>query len=60
MKIARLAILGVSLGAGLLVARMVMTSGSEPPSEPVIVAETTEKDEVLVAAAPPSRAPAAR
>jgi pilus assembly protein CpaB len=49
MKIARLAILGVSLGAGLLVARMVMTSDSEPPSEPVIVAETAEKDEVLVA-----------
>ncbi|MHC5654787.1 Flp pilus assembly protein CpaB [Stappia sp.] len=49
MKIARLAILGISLAAGLLVARMVMNTGPEPVAEPVAVVSETPKDEVLVA-----------
>lgn len=50
MKIARFAILGISLAAGVLVARMVMTNNPEPPAAPVIVTETVEKDDVLTAA----------
>lgn len=49
MKIARLAILGVSLAAGLLVARMVLNTGSQPAPEPVAAAQPVDKDEVLVA-----------
>jgi pilus assembly protein CpaB len=49
MKIARLAILGVSLAAGLLVARMVLSTGPEPVAEPVVAEQEVEKDEVLVA-----------
>jgi len=49
MKLARLAILGVSLAAGLLVARMAMAPAPEPTSAPVVVQETAEKEEVLVA-----------
>lgn len=49
MKIARFAILGVSLGAGLLVARMMMSPAPEPVAEPEMVTETVEKDEVLTA-----------
>ncbi|MBA5776233.1 Flp pilus assembly protein CpaB [Stappia sp. F7233] len=49
MKIARIAILGIALGAGLLAARLV-TSGSEAPV-PQVTAEASapELDEVLVA-----------
>lgn len=47
MKIARFAILGISLAAGVLVARMVMSNNPEPPSAPVVVTETVEKDDVL-------------
>lgn len=50
MKIARFAILGISLAAGVLVARMVMSNTPEPPSAPVVVTETVEKDEVLTVA----------
>ena len=50
MKIARFAILGISLAAGVLVARMVMTNNPEPPAAPVMVTETVEKDDVLTAA----------
>ena len=51
MKYARLVVLGVALGAGLLAARMVMTSQSPAPKK--VVAESPEKSEkvkVLVAA----------
>lgn len=49
MKIARLAILGVSLAAGLLVARTVLTTGPEPVAEPVVAEQEVDRDEVLVA-----------
>lgn len=49
MKIARLAILGVSLAAGLLVARTVLTTGPEPRGGAVVAEQEVDRDEVLVA-----------
>lgn len=51
MKIARIAILGVALGAGLLAARLVLSTGNAPAPE-VVVAEASPvaTEEVLVAA----------
>jgi len=49
MKYARLAILGVAVGAGLLAARLVSTSAPEPEPVAEVTAPTIEKTEVLVA-----------
>ncbi len=51
MKIARIAILGVALGAGLLAARLVLSTGSAPSPE-VVAAEASPvaTEDVLVAA----------
>lgn len=49
MKIARIAILGVALGAGLLAARLVISNSSAPPQEVVVEAPVTGVEQVLVA-----------
>ncbi|MBD8878319.1 Flp pilus assembly protein CpaB [Roseibium polysiphoniae] len=49
MKYARLVVLGVALGAGLLAARMVMNSKSPEPQVVVTQADTGQSEEVLVA-----------
>lgn len=51
MKVARLVILGVALGAGLLAARMMMGSAPEPaPQQASTPAPDIERKEVLIAA----------
>ncbi|NRG16135.1 Flp pilus assembly protein CpaB [Rhizobiales bacterium] len=49
MKIARIAILGVALGAGLLAARLVISNSSAPPQEVIVEAPATGVEQVLVA-----------
>lgn len=49
MKIARFAILGVALGAGLLAARLVISNSSAPPEVAVAEAPVTGVEQVLVA-----------
>ncbi|MXN66422.1 Flp pilus assembly protein CpaB [Stappia sp. GBMRC 2046] len=49
MKIARFAILGVALGAGLLAARLVISNSSAPPEAVVAEAPVTGVEQVLVA-----------
>lgn len=51
MKYARLLVLGVALGAGLIAARLVMTNGAPKPQESLLPdAAEVSQDEVLVAA----------